>query len=809
MGEFGSGINPAENIIILYPFFSFLFGTCCQLGNKLENSILDDNTLDISGGKQPATNAAAISYETYGGANFEDQNALNQKPNFMVPTSAVNIESASPASVNYDKNKHSTYLPSPSPTPYLPPSSSSQPFSSELPTFISPTKSAVTTQKVDYITENSLNKLSSSLLLHNENLRPPFTHSSITHGEADAVILDVELPTADQFYGQSAEPTSNYGFSSTPLPTKVTFAKPAFKPKPTTVLAEPTTNKYVLVHTISNDRTEKPPTPTTNIESIESIILMLNETKAGSQYSTVPVEENLEHRETTTSTSQTRYPTTSSINYDKYGATSFYITTKLPAPTKIPNKASSPALTYTVSSSLDFQNSVSPARPTQTPAKTTIKTTTKTTPKPLVTSYISSTVIPKRPTAATTNIKKGQVTKKQPTKRPSSTSGNLNTVKVTQSTLVTKQPTKSPYIISSSTQSTKVTPTHTIVSSRPTVILIGPPKDSPQHPILSIVHEDTVQISGGAITDRPHPTVHITPKPVNNSVSTVSYDPIPTRIHSPAYGSTPFVTKRPVSGPTAPVIYEAPSYGSTLADTYNSYYTPTTIVSTTSIYSSEHLDTHYYDEGAANEKPSGSDDGADTQQNDDLISFPPVRHPNLNMSGEVYDQKPLNAPVFIEDEKLNNKMNLLVSKIVASLQGNFENLEDLVNEANVTTSRPLNTRRPVQAVTRRPTTTTGRPPQRTTTRPRTTTTTKRPLRITTTTRKPTTRRPATVAAAVTRKPSPKPTTRRPKPTRKATTTTTTSTTVATLQEEEYVGEVGEDYEEETAGELEQGRIRKC
>lgn len=175
----------------------------------------------------------------------------------MVPSSAVKVESASPASVNYDKNKHSTYLPSPSPSTYLP-TSSSQSFSSELPTFISPTSSVPTTQKVDYITENSLNKITSSLLLHNENLSPPFTHSDITHGEADAVVLDAELPTADQFYGPTAAPSSDYGVAST-LAThavKVTYPKPAFKPKPTTVSGQqpPTTDKYVLVHTISNDK---------------------------------------------------------------------------------------------------------------------------------------------------------------------------------------------------------------------------------------------------------------------------------------------------------------------------------------------------------------------------------------------------------------------------------------------------------------------------------------------------------------------------------------------------------------------------
>lgn len=762
------------------------------MGNKVENSILENNSLEGAASAKPETQAA-LSYESYGGSNFEDQNLLNLNPNFMVSGSAVKVDTATPSSVNYDKNQHSTYLPSPSPSPYLP-SSSSQPFSPELPSFITPTSHAPTppptTQKVNYITENSLTKITNTLL-NNANLSPPFTHSAITHGEVDAVVLDDDLPTHDQFYGQTSSAGVSYGQQQSPKPTpsKVTYIKPAFKPKPTTSASEPTTDKYVLVHTISNDKTsDKQPTPTSSNDSIDSIILMLNETKAGSQYSTSPVTETIEVRETTTTTAQTRYPTTSSINYDKYGPTSFYITTKLPAPTKVPNKtsrptASSPAHSYTVSSQLDFQNSISTKFATST-----------TTAKPLVTSYISSTVIPKRPTT-TASLKKG-TTKKPVTKRPAPTSN-----KVTAAGLVTKkQPTKSPVLIASTTHS--VSPTQ-YISSTPTVIVIK----RPQQPILSIVHEDTVQISGGAITDRPHPTVHITPKPVNNSVSTVSYTKIPTRIGNPT--STPFVTKRPASVlyTTGPYIFETPSPSSpTQGSNYNNYYTPTTIVSTTAIYSGEQLDHHYYDQDVLNEKPSGSAD-ENAPSNDDLISFPPVRHPNLNMSSDGSEQKPLNTPVFIEDEKLNNKMNLLVSKIVASLQGNFENLEDLVNDSNVT-AKPLITRRPPQAataVTRRPTTTTGRP--KTTTRPRTTTT-KRPLqRVTTTTRKPTTRRPVTVAAPVTRKPTTRPTTRRPKPTRKATTTTTS--TEASVQEDEYVEEVSEDYEEGTEqGEAGQARIRK-
>lgn len=110
----------------------------------------------------------------------------------------------------------------------------------------------------------------------------------------------------------------------------------------------------------------------------------------------------------------------------------------------------------------------------------------------------------------------------------------------------------------------------------------------------------------------------------------------------------------------------------------------------------------------------------------DLINFPPVRNPNLNATAvaavtvEDYD---ISTPQFIEDELLNEKMGLLVNKIVESLKDNFHDLADIVENKTVT-RRPAPSPTTVQ---QKPITTnlpTKKPPQRATTTKRPTTLTK-------------------------------------------------------------------------------------
>ncbi|XP_028050432.1 serine protease filzig isoform X2 [Monomorium pharaonis] len=208
----------------------------------------------------------------------------------------------------------------------------------------------------------------------------------------------------------------------------------------------------------------------------------------------------------------------------------------------------------------------------------------------------------------------------------------------------------------------------------------------------------------------------------------------------------------------------------------------------------------------------------ETAAPDDLINFPPVRNPNLNISMPISQQeKPtivetynntgypdielisehdIPTPTFVEDDVLTNKVDAFVNKLVESLQGNFQDLKEMVYTRNGT----VETSTISSTVTRRPTsgntTTTRRPTRKPTTRPssassssattrRPSATTRRPTRPT---QKPSSERPARPTRVTTPRPKPSTlqnattkrpqvtTTRRPKPTTKKTTTTPSSST---------------------------------
>ncbi|CAL7950620.1 unnamed protein product [Xylocopa violacea] len=168
----------------------------------------------------------------------------------------------------------------------------------------------------------------------------------------------------------------------------------------------------------------------------------------------------------------------------------------------------------------------------------------------------------------------------------------------------------------------------------------------------------------------------------------------------------------------------------------------------------------------------------ETAAPDDLINFPPVRNPNLNTSSpisqqekptiietfnntgypniEIINENYIATPTFIEDDVLTNKVDTFVNKIVQSLQGNFQDLKDIVyNRINSTTSAPA-------TATKRPTTTTKKPARKPTSTVKPSyTTTKKPA----TTKRPS-NRPTTLKPSVSEKPvrPPKPTTSKPKPT---------------------------------------------
>ncbi|XP_044003991.1 serine protease filzig isoform X2 [Aphidius gifuensis] len=208
-------------------------------------------------------------------------------------------------------------------------------------------------------------------------------------------------------------------------------------------------------------------------------------------------------------------------------------------------------------------------------------------------------------------------------------------------------------------------------------------------------------------------------------------------------------------------------------------------------------------------KTTTSKDDDETAPPDDISAFPPDRNPNLTITSsshkdklpviklnntgypdiEIITENDITTPSFIEDDVLGNKVGDFVFKIVDSLQGDFENLQDVVySRKNVTDT--------TETITTTTTTTTTLPPP--TKKP--TTITKKPTSKPTVTRKPTVRKPtisstskptinkptkvkpnSQTSSSTTKKPS----TKRPKPSKKPTTLSstiiTTTETVSTSE----------------------------
>lgn len=262
--------------------------------------------------------------------------------------------------------------------------------------------------------------------------------SNSGYGESDTVLIETSKPTTSIFLashspGQvySPELPSHVTESLTTFGTlnpnkkKVQNTKQPHQTKPTPSKYG-TTDKYVLVQTLTNDKnvpSSKPgnggPVYENEINSIESIILMLNDTKTGPQYNT-------------DGKPQTTYEYTSSGLPTKYGSSSsssgsFYITTKLPSSTTpvpisyVPS-TKRPQLynvTYTTS-----QNAITSLfTPSSTPSTTLFQKipilthTGPITTKSPSTSYVYSTAIPKRPTSSSSNPNRISSTTTQ-TKKP-------------------------------------------------------------------------------------------------------------------------------------------------------------------------------------------------------------------------------------------------------------------------------------------------------------------------------------------------------------------------------------------------------
>ncbi|KAL4717894.1 hypothetical protein ACJJTC_005739 [Scirpophaga incertulas] len=640
-----------------------------------------------------------------------------------------------------------------------------------------------TTQAVETeIISEGLSQITNSLLSSppNENVfgkpyKPNNIYSGIDHNMADTILYHMNGTIVDNVVRPSdftvhistmqTKPTVN-PISSTPTSTPKTvsthhpvFTKPVFKPKPAnkTTTKKPSTENYVMVSTVTKDKTE--------LSSIDSIILMLNDsTPSLKEEVTSPASFDTMETKSSPLPTGTVSPISYSSGYPEYYAsTGHYVTVK---PTPKPTIRPSVSISYP------------PKLPTFTTKKPTVTNSKPELDKATTKPYYSSSS-PSQSTSQAIEAFNRYPT--DPNNFSSFTTFSYVSSTTNSPTTTTRKPPSTSYVTGSKPLRRPVTPPTNIVSSydvapdtfssvTPTVIVLNgfqtvKPEPSTEKepefveisqepfkkPINQITVNNHIQSTNNIYVGKPpqinyerpsSPTVVITPKPP--PVTT----PYPLK-----------TTARPTSSSTSPI----PSL-----ESYTEYYSPTTL--------RPELQT----------------------SPDDLINFPPVRNPMLNATGsnpaiyntsialsdnevDLLDDVDFTTPTWQEDEKLNEKMNLFVNKIVGSLQGTFQELHDIVIlDKKPSTSKPV--KKP--ATTKKPFLTTKKPVRLTTTTKKPTVrTTKKPTRLTTIYRRPTTTTPAPTTTPSTTTKKPATTTKKAKPTKKVTTTIAPTTVTTELSDE--------------------------
>lgn len=683
---------------------------------------------------------------------------------------------------------------------YLPASETSHEdnYSQEIPAQI-PTGPYVSNEEI----LNSTNVNSYEVLneISNENINKQgedFTHSDISHPGFDAVILDDNSDTNSN-YNVPTQQSSTERFSTVlsntvqPFETttaqhfvKVTYGKPGFRPKPKPT--HPTNvnsndDGLVLVQTLSNDQktensneTAKPNTATmseNDIESIESIILMLNDTNTGPQYESSNYSATAtpnDYGETTSYNSNaniysTQMTASNGIDYNKYGPNSYFITTRVPAtmphlttnsytyspqstqrlpavhePIYVQSTIASNygAVTPEFSSNSDTLSSLAPFQYQTTGYQP------NNVPHVLLTSSSFRPQLPtKLPTAS--YVVGEQIVTKGPVLVHQTSTPKLPTVtpivkKTKKPTIVLKNTKKPP---STSYVTGPTTPRPSMQNAAtPTVIVLGPTYNdysstTERFPAEHTVQKKPIKQHISLAPEPPTPTIHITPKPTVNLVTSSSWTQkphiinkytgstgIPQKQPIGSYIYTPLGTYSPAYQSSTPAYISQFDYGPVANyGTSSPYILPSTqkvpisqnAIYRPSFYSTQRPPTSsgtlfsspIYGNGIATPQPypgyfgssiaygpqsieySTLKDELPTSHND-LNNFPPVRNPNLNISAATYNNgHPIqdydfSTPQFVEDEALKDKMGLLVSKIVESLQDNFDDLADVVYETNKT-----------------------------------------------------------------------------------------------------------------------------
>lgn len=723
------------------------------------------------------------------GTNIDDDNSLFDDTKFQVSNEAVRVTSPAysekvsssyyPTEATFELTQHVTASHIPS-------------YSTELPTRIYASTASTSSEESDELSNSD------------QFSKIPYDHSDIAYSPSDAELLIEDSNNLVSHYPMStAEP--QHTETRTEAPIKNKFSKPIFKLKPTQQHTA-STEKYVLVHTISHDKqsegNHENPTkkPSTN-ESIQSIILMLNGSNPGPEYDVDSANVNSNYHSGSGTTPS--YGSTSMIDRDKYGSSSYYITTKLPVSPGVSSTSSSGYTPYPT-------RRKSPTRTTTTKTVSKVKVTATRAPQTATTLNVPST---------------SYVYSPKPIRSRPTTTAPSSTTAIRKTTTVVKKGTANDTIKKATT--------------RPSIIVKRPTAD---------VENNYVVISGGGITKHPSPTVHITPKPIINILASSTLDQVnnkQTKRPQSEASPTPSTARPPFVSTTPATFISSSIYVPAIQDFHNEGYfvvthRPASGVSSTAVYSisSGVLNSH---PPTAEHDPVNFSDEAPVMNNDDFSNFPPVRNPNLNMTAanNVMDESDISTPSFVEDEQLSSKIDLLVNKLVASMQGNLDNLVDIVYERkNISVAEQdivnlhkngtiLQDSKPTAKPSKPAKVPSSKPP------PRVTSTTGRPTSQAAQSKKPPTKTTTKKTTVSTKKPANKPASPRPpsritttpttkKPVRKVTTTTTERAPEDEIIEEEGEGEdVGEETDDEnnvvnniievddaTPAPLENGRIRK-
>ncbi|KAG5884318.1 hypothetical protein JTB14_023740 [Gonioctena quinquepunctata] len=568
----------------------------------------------------------------------------------------------------------------------------------------------ITSIGVSQITNSLLNPGSLPTAQDNEIIQVDsdeyFTTTGVTHPNApDTVLLNAQDNDIDPGYFKPTHnplmddrrttvrtedphsPMLSISISNAPLEytTIPGFTRPMFRPKP-----NPTDDNFVRVPTLTHDTTK--PNNTKDYDSIVNIIQILNSSST-----------NIPYRPSITSTS--RRPDT-------------------------------------------IHNS-------------------KTSPKPPSTSYIYSTTLPPRRTEATT-------TKKKPTK------------KTKPPTKATKKPTTT-YFYSGPTKTTSAySPTAFYTSERPqstSYIYNSGPTRRPPSTVNGHIAGPGFSVTSSPLSSTyptPAPTIIIL-GPIEDSTRPSEPKPTTYKQKPTTYNQHPSTLQRPTAIPQRKPVNHVTINNHVTQNIYSTTERPSPTILITpkpSISSSLRPDDDTVEVGASG------------PASDDLINFPPVRNPNLNMSHlPSMGESDITTPIFVEDDALNANVESFVNKIIQGLQEPFQDLRDVVFDRKNVTVLNVETTSKKPTPTKQKQGTTTKTPQVVSTRPSRppTTTVIRPTTISPTTRRPSTRRPTTTKKPVT-------TTKKTKATKKPITTTQSfiehSTELTSVDNEDYRTECG-------------------